>query len=119
MLRMLPLKLTLCVSSLGRVIDSLLVGSQSLMTVKFTSLFNCFQNNRGKGRLNYLLQQTELFAHFSKGDQSSSQKKTKGRYALGYYLLCIVLLVSFWSDLWIFYPNMYVLACCKLYICCC
>ncbi|XP_062108575.1 ISWI chromatin-remodeling complex ATPase CHR11 [Humulus lupulus] len=36
-------------------------------------------NNRGKGRLNYLLQQTELFAHFAKGDQSSSQKKTKGR----------------------------------------
>ena len=37
------------------------------------------QNNRGKGRLNYLLQQTELFAHFAKGDQSS-QKKAKGRY---------------------------------------
>ncbi|XP_030508642.2 ISWI chromatin-remodeling complex ATPase CHR11 [Cannabis sativa] len=36
-------------------------------------------NNRGKGRLNYLLQQTELFAHFAKGDQSSSVKKTKGR----------------------------------------
>ncbi|XP_039023132.1 ISWI chromatin-remodeling complex ATPase CHR11 isoform X2 [Hibiscus syriacus] len=36
-------------------------------------------NNRGKGRLKYLLQQTELFAHFSKGDQSSSQKKVKGR----------------------------------------
>ncbi|CAJ1941150.1 unnamed protein product [Sphenostylis stenocarpa] len=35
-------------------------------------------NNRGKGRLKYLLQQTELFAHFAKGDQSS-QKKTKGR----------------------------------------
>ncbi|KAG5096518.1 hypothetical protein JHK82_046372 [Glycine max] len=35
-------------------------------------------NNRGKGRLNYLLQQTELFAHFAKGDQSS-QKKAKGR----------------------------------------
>lgn len=39
MLRMLPLKLTWCVSSLGRVIDSLHVGSQLLMTVKFTSLF--------------------------------------------------------------------------------
>ena len=37
------------------------------------------QNNRGKGRLKYLLQQTELFAHFAKGDQSS-QKKSKGRY---------------------------------------
>ncbi|XP_010546921.1 PREDICTED: ISWI chromatin-remodeling complex ATPase CHR11 isoform X3 [Tarenaya hassleriana] len=36
-------------------------------------------NNKGKGRLKYLLQQTELFAHFAKGDQSSSQKKTKGR----------------------------------------
>ncbi|KAH1208466.1 hypothetical protein AAZV13_15G089800 [Glycine max] len=36
-------------------------------------------NNRGKGRLKYLLQQTELFAHFAKGDQSSSQKKSRGR----------------------------------------
>ncbi|GFP81923.1 putative chromatin-remodeling complex ATPase chain [Phtheirospermum japonicum] len=36
-------------------------------------------NNRGKGRLNYLLQQTELFAHFAKGDQSVSQKKVKGK----------------------------------------
>ncbi|OMO53725.1 SNF2-related protein [Corchorus capsularis] len=36
-------------------------------------------NNRGKGRLKYLLQQTELFAHFAKGDPSSSQKKVKGR----------------------------------------
>ncbi|KAL1211842.1 ISWI chromatin-remodeling complex ATPase CHR11 [Cardamine amara subsp. amara] len=36
-------------------------------------------NNKGKGRLKYLLQQTELFAHFAKGDPSSSQKKTKGR----------------------------------------
>ncbi|KAK7387869.1 hypothetical protein VNO78_22665 [Psophocarpus tetragonolobus] len=35
-------------------------------------------NNKGKGRLKYLLQQTELFAHFAKGDQSS-QKKAKGR----------------------------------------
>ncbi|WJX22643.1 ISWI chromatin-remodeling complex ATPase chr11 [Trifolium repens] len=35
-------------------------------------------NNRGKGRLKYLLQQTELFAHFAKGDPSSSQKKSKG-----------------------------------------
>ncbi|KAI9122768.1 hypothetical protein K1719_005657 [Acacia pycnantha] len=35
-------------------------------------------NNKGKGRLKYLLQQTELFAHFAKGDQSS-QKKSKGR----------------------------------------
>ncbi|XP_027330198.1 ISWI chromatin-remodeling complex ATPase CHR11-like [Abrus precatorius] len=36
-------------------------------------------NNRGKGRLKYLLQQTELFAHFAKGDQSSSHKKSRGR----------------------------------------
>ncbi|GAU11111.1 hypothetical protein TSUD_197350 [Trifolium subterraneum] len=36
-------------------------------------------NTKGKGRLKYLLQQTELFAHFAKSDQSSSQKKTKGR----------------------------------------
>ncbi|KAG8370033.1 hypothetical protein BUALT_Bualt14G0075600 [Buddleja alternifolia] len=36
-------------------------------------------NNKGKGRLNYLLQQTELFAHFAKSDQSASQKKGKGR----------------------------------------
>ncbi|KAH7513288.1 ISWI chromatin-remodeling complex ATPase CHR11 [Ziziphus jujuba] len=36
-------------------------------------------NNKGKGRLKYLLQQTELFAHFAKGDHSSSQKKVKGR----------------------------------------
>ncbi|KAL2534594.1 chromatin remodeling factor17 [Abeliophyllum distichum] len=35
-------------------------------------------NNKGKGRLKYLLQQTELFAHFAKGDQSTSQKKAKG-----------------------------------------
>ncbi|KAJ8447715.1 LOW QUALITY PROTEIN: hypothetical protein Cgig2_031769 [Carnegiea gigantea] len=36
-------------------------------------------NNKGKGRLKYLLQQTEIFAHFAKGDQSASQKKAKGR----------------------------------------
>ncbi|KAL0434539.1 UNVERIFIED_CONTAM: ISWI chromatin-remodeling complex ATPase CHR11 [Sesamum latifolium] len=36
-------------------------------------------NKRGKGRLNYLLQQTELFAHFAQGAQSASQKKAKGR----------------------------------------
>nr|XP_004508305.1 ISWI chromatin-remodeling complex ATPase CHR11-like isoform X1 [Cicer arietinum] len=39
-------------------------------------------NTKGKGRLKYLLQQTELFAHFAKGDQSSSQKtKGRGRHA--------------------------------------
>jgi SWI/SNF-related matrix-associated actin-dependent regulator of chromatin subfamily A member 5 len=36
-------------------------------------------NNKGKGRLNYLLQQTELFAHFAKSDKSATQKKAKGR----------------------------------------
>ncbi|XP_031274357.1 ISWI chromatin-remodeling complex ATPase CHR11 [Pistacia vera] len=36
-------------------------------------------NNKGQGRLKYLLQQTELFAHFAKGAQSPSQKKVKGR----------------------------------------
>ncbi|KAJ8573847.1 hypothetical protein K7X08_010358 [Anisodus acutangulus] len=36
-------------------------------------------NNKGKGRLKYLLEQTELFAHFAKGGQSISEKKTKGR----------------------------------------
>ncbi|CAH9137203.1 unnamed protein product [Cuscuta epithymum] len=35
-------------------------------------------NNKGKGRLKYLLKQTEIFSHFAKGDQTS-QKKTKGR----------------------------------------
>ncbi|KAB2067841.1 hypothetical protein ES319_A09G255900v1 [Gossypium barbadense] len=40
---------------------------------------DAYENNKGKGRLKYLLQQTELFAHFSKGEQSSSQKKVKGR----------------------------------------
>lgn len=35
-------------------------------------------NNKGKGRLKFLLQQTELFAHFAKSDQSASQKKVKG-----------------------------------------
>ncbi|KAF8392550.1 hypothetical protein HHK36_022895 [Tetracentron sinense] len=36
-------------------------------------------NNKGKGRLKYLLQQTEIFSHFAKGDQSASQKKPRGR----------------------------------------
>ncbi|XAR54524.1 Calcium/calmodulin-dependent protein kinase [Bertholletia excelsa] len=36
-------------------------------------------NNKGKGRLKYLLQQTEIFAHFAKGNQSGSQNKSKGR----------------------------------------
>ncbi|RID73646.1 hypothetical protein BRARA_B00782 [Brassica rapa] len=36
-------------------------------------------NNKGKGGLKYLLQQTELFAHFAKSEPSPSQKKGKGR----------------------------------------
>ncbi|KAJ4910688.1 chromatin remodeling factor17 [Raphanus sativus] len=36
-------------------------------------------NNKGKGGLKYLLQQTELFAHFAKSDPSASHKKGKGR----------------------------------------
>ncbi|KAH1096495.1 hypothetical protein J1N35_013416 [Gossypium stocksii] len=36
-------------------------------------------NNKGKGRWKYLLQQTELFSHFAKGDPNTSQKKVKGR----------------------------------------
>ncbi|KAL3334742.1 hypothetical protein AABB24_031127 [Solanum stoloniferum] len=36
-------------------------------------------NVKGQGRLKYLLQQTELFAHFAKGEQSTAPKKTKGR----------------------------------------
>ncbi|EAY96571.1 hypothetical protein OsI_18476 [Oryza sativa Indica Group] len=35
-------------------------------------------NNKGKGRLKYLLQQTEIFAHFAKGNQST-EKKSRGR----------------------------------------
>lgn len=36
-------------------------------------------NNKGQGRLKYLLQQTELFAHFAKSEHSTALKKTKGR----------------------------------------
>ncbi|KAJ6848530.1 putative chromatin-remodeling complex ATPase chain isoform X1 [Iris pallida] len=36
-------------------------------------------NKKGKGRLQYLLQQTEIFAHFAKGNKAAAQKKTKGR----------------------------------------
>uniref|UniRef100_A0ACD5TXA2 Uncharacterized protein n=1 Tax=Avena sativa TaxID=4498 RepID=A0ACD5TXA2_AVESA len=35
-------------------------------------------NKKGKGRLKYLLQQTEIFAHFAKGSQSA-EKKARGR----------------------------------------
>jgi SWI/SNF-related matrix-associated actin-dependent regulator of chromatin subfamily A member 5 len=35
--------------------------------------------NKGKGRLKYLLQQTEIFAHFAKGSQSASEKRPRGR----------------------------------------
>uniref|UniRef100_A0A0D9V108 Chromatin-remodeling complex ATPase n=1 Tax=Leersia perrieri TaxID=77586 RepID=A0A0D9V108_9ORYZ len=39
-------------------------------------------NNKGKGRLKYLLQQTEIFAHFAKGNQSKEKKpRGRGRHA--------------------------------------
>ena len=66
--------------------DMVCVGCFSFYTLYFIDImpiklyFNLMQNNKGKGRLKYLLQQTELFAHFAKGDQSSSQKKSRGRY---------------------------------------
>lgn len=53
-------------------------------------LMYLWQNDKGQGRLKYLLQQTELFAHFAKGEQSTAPKKTKGRYEylrLNLYLL--------------------------------
>ncbi|XP_077232614.1 putative chromatin-remodeling complex ATPase chain [Tasmannia lanceolata] len=40
---------------------------------------NADMNNKGKGRLNYLLQQTEIFAHFAKGSPASKEKKPRGR----------------------------------------
>ncbi|GAB4851244.1 hypothetical protein Ancab_030540 [Ancistrocladus abbreviatus] len=46
---------------------------------KQNAIIDADMNNRGKGRLKYLLQQTEIFAHFAKGDQSVPQKKAKGR----------------------------------------
>ncbi|XP_020108881.1 ISWI chromatin-remodeling complex ATPase CHR11-like isoform X2 [Ananas comosus] len=36
-------------------------------------------NNKGKGPLKYLLQQTEIFAHFAKGSQFASERKSRGR----------------------------------------
>ncbi|KAK3160843.1 hypothetical protein QOZ80_1BG0065670 [Eleusine coracana subsp. coracana] len=39
-------------------------------------------NNKGKGRLKYLLQQTEIFAHFAKGSESKEKKpRGRGRHA--------------------------------------
>ncbi|XP_054787919.1 ISWI chromatin-remodeling complex ATPase CHR11-like [Prosopis cineraria] len=49
------------------------------MLDKQNAAIDADMNNKGKGRLKYLLQQTEIFAHFAKGDQSTSQKKSKGR----------------------------------------
>ncbi|XP_057476570.1 ISWI chromatin-remodeling complex ATPase CHR11 isoform X2 [Actinidia eriantha] len=51
---------------------------QEILTVQNAAI-DADMNNKGKGRLKYLLQQTEIFAHFAKGDQSASQKKSKGR----------------------------------------
>ena len=53
----------------------------SVMAIVINAYFN-WQNNRGKGSLKYLLQQREIVARFVKGDQSTSQKKAKGRYKL-------------------------------------
>ncbi|GMH29294.1 hypothetical protein Nepgr_031137 [Nepenthes gracilis] len=46
---------------------------------KQNAIIDADMNNKGQGRLKYLLQQTEIFAHFAKGDQSASVKKVKGR----------------------------------------
>ncbi|GMH18788.1 hypothetical protein Nepgr_020629 [Nepenthes gracilis] len=46
---------------------------------KQNAVIDADMNNKGRGRMNYLLQQTEIFAHFAKSDQSASQKKAKGR----------------------------------------
>ncbi|KAJ1699435.1 hypothetical protein LUZ63_007947 [Rhynchospora breviuscula] len=43
------------------------------------ALIDADMNNKGKGRLKYLLQQTEIFAHFAKGARSGSEKKPRGR----------------------------------------
>ncbi|KAM0881760.1 hypothetical protein ACQ4PT_032744 [Festuca glaucescens] len=37
-------------------------------------------NTKGKGRLKYLLQQTEIFAHFAKGSQSKEKSRGRGRH---------------------------------------
>lgn len=61
------------------------------------------QNNRGKGRLKYLLQQTELFAHFAKGDQTPSQKKSKGRCGLFFKIPgCCVLRYNYFLFFFVF-----------------
>ncbi|KAM3197644.1 hypothetical protein ACQJBY_072988 [Aegilops geniculata] len=39
---------------------------------------NADMNKKGKGRLKYLLQQTEVFAHFAEGSQTK-EKKSRGR----------------------------------------
>ncbi|KAL5995983.1 hypothetical protein ACLOJK_026056 [Asimina triloba] len=49
------------------------------MLDKQNAAIDADMNNKGKGRLKYLLQQTEIFAHFAKGDQSPKDKKPKGR----------------------------------------
>lgn len=51
------------------------------------------QNKKGKGRLTYLLQQTELFAHFAKGNQSASQKKAKGK-CVNYFIYSLIFWVN-------------------------
>ncbi|RVW35452.1 putative ribonuclease H protein [Vitis vinifera] len=69
-----PLSLLSFFDWLGASVFSLL----SVMAIVINAHFN-WQNNRGKGSLKYLLQQREIVARFVKGDQSTSQKKAKGR----------------------------------------
>lgn len=55
------------------------------------------QNNKGKGRLKYLLQQTEIFAHFAKSDQAA-QKKAKGKYVYGHCFIFIKITLLYISE---------------------
>nr|CAD1832635.1 unnamed protein product [Ananas comosus var. bracteatus] len=55
--------------------------------------------DKGKGQLKYLLQQTEIFAHFAKESQSAEEKKPRGRYFYAIYCSIMNLVLSiFRSD---------------------
>ncbi|XP_039114960.1 probable chromatin-remodeling complex ATPase chain [Dioscorea cayenensis subsp. rotundata] len=43
------------------------------------SAIDADMNKKGKGRLKYILQQAEIFAHFASGSQTASGKKPRGR----------------------------------------
>eukprot|EP01018_Ginkgo_biloba_P017716 Gb_39649 [translate_table: standard] len=43
------------------------------------AIVNADMNNKAKGRLKFLLQQTELFAHFAQGAEAAPEKKPRGR----------------------------------------